>query len=112
MPDATDHLIFIGIKGGVLALDRATGVTRWTTSLKGSGFVNLVRDQNVLLATTRGEVFCLDPATGQILWNNGLSGFGYGIATIVAGDSAQNLAAIAENELEEQQRQAAATAST
>lgn len=113
MQDATDNLIFIGIKGSVLALDRGTGVTRWTASLKGSGFVNLVRDQNVLLATTRGEVFCLDPATGQILWNNGLSGFGYGIATIIAGDSAQNLAAIAENELEEQQqRQAAATAST
>ena len=108
MPVTIDDLIFIGIKGSVLALDRGTGVTRWTASLKGSGFVNLVRDQNVLLATTRGEVFCLDAATGQIHWTNGLSGFGYGIATIAAGDSQQNLIAIAE--YQEQQRQAAAAA--
>jgi outer membrane protein assembly factor BamB len=111
MPRATDDLIFIGIKGAALALDRGTGATRWQANLKGSGFVNLVRDQELLLATTRGVVFCLDAATGRILWTNGLEGFGFGIATIVAGDSSQNLAAIAEEQEQEQQRQQAAAAS-
>ena len=105
MSDSTEDLIYIGIKGCVLALERATGLVRWKASLKGAGFVNLVRDQNVLLATTRGEVFCLDAATGHIHWTNGLSGMGFGIATIVAGDSQQNLAAMAEHQQLEQQRQ-------
>ena len=108
MSDSSDDLIFIGIKGSVLALDRSTGVTQWSVPLKGSGFVNLVRDQNVLLAATRGEVFCLDPATGHIHWTNGLTGMGFGIATIVAGDSPQNQAAMAEEQQQEQQRQSAA----
>jgi hypothetical protein len=108
MSTGEDELIFIGIKGSVVALDRASGVTRWTTSLKGAGFVNLVRDQDILLATTRGQVFCLEPLTGRILWNNGLSGFGYGIATIAAGEGQQNLTALAE-EMEDERRRAAAS---
>ena len=106
---ATDELIFIGIKGTALALDRATGAIRWRTSLKGAGFVNLVRDEGLLLATTRGVAFCLEAATGRIIWTNGLEGCGFGIATIVAGESGQNFAAIAEEDAQEQRQQAAAS---
>ena len=107
MPTAIEDLIYIGIKGSVHALDRATGVTRWSTSLKGFGFVNLVRDQNILIAGTKGEIFCLDPVTGSIIWNNGLKGAGFGIATIVTGDAQQNTAAIVEEDRQEQQRKSA-----
>lgn len=109
MADTTDDLIYIGIKGTVIALDRGTGETRWTAPLAGSGFVNLQRDENLLLAATRGKVFCLDAATGKILWSNGLPGFGYGIATIIASGADQNTAAIAEQLQREEQQAAAAT---
>ena len=38
----TSDLVFIGIKGSVVALDRATGQQVWATHLKGSDFVNVV----------------------------------------------------------------------
>jgi outer membrane protein assembly factor BamB len=80
--------LFIGIKGTVLALDRATGETVWETPLKGSDFVNVALDGPELYAATRGEMYRLDPATGKILWNNGLKGKGWGLIAIAqSGDS-------------------------
>ena len=79
-------LMYIGIKGTVLAVDRRTGAEQWRTHLKGSDFVNVVLDADALFATARGELFCLDPATGQIRWNNPLTGMGWGLVT-TAGDS-------------------------
>ena len=75
-------ITYIGIKGSVLALDRASGAIVWQTTLKGADFVNLVLNGGDLLATTRGEAFCLDVATGQVRWNNPLKGMGWGIASI------------------------------
>src|SRR2546427_12501020 len=78
----TSELIFIGIKGSVVALSRATGDQVWATHLKGGDFVNvLVRDGKVF-ATCYGEMFCLDPVTGDAVWHNRLKGFGTGLATI------------------------------
>ena len=79
-------------------------------SIERVWFVNLVRDQNILVAATKGEIFCLDPIDGHILWNNGLKGAGYGIATIVAGDSQQGAAALAQQVEQEQKKAAANTA--
>jgi outer membrane protein assembly factor BamB len=76
------ELIFIGIKGSVLALDRATGQQVWATHLTSSNFVNVVLDDGMVLASTMGEIFCLDPRTGDALWHNALKGFGWGLATI------------------------------
>ena len=76
------QLIFIGIKGSVLALDRTTGQHVWTTSLKGSDFVNVVLQDGAVLASCRGEIFCLDPLSGVEIWRNPLKGFGRGLATI------------------------------
>jgi outer membrane protein assembly factor BamB len=98
-----ERVIFIGIKGTVLALDRATGEEVWRTPLKGSSFVNLALDGGNLLAATYGEVFCLDPATGEIRWNNPLRGLGYGLVSF-AGSSSAMLA-------EERRRQEEAAAS-
>ena len=75
-------LVFIGIKGSVVALDRTTGQQVWATHLKGSGFVNVVLQDGAILASCYGEVFCLDPLTGDGLWHNPLKGFGTGLVTI------------------------------
>lgn len=81
---ATNNTIYLGIKGGVLAVDRLTGRHIWETRLKGSGFVNVVFDQGILLAHTGGELWAIDPESGAKLWHDGLSGFGYGHATMAS----------------------------
>jgi outer membrane protein assembly factor BamB len=78
-------LLLSGIKGHVIALDKATGSERWRTRLKGAQFVHLVTDGNVVFASTSGEVFALDAATGTILWNNPLKTMGLGLVSLLAG---------------------------
>jgi outer membrane protein assembly factor BamB len=78
----TSDLVFIGIKGSVVALDRATGQQVWATHLKGSDFVNVVLQDGAVLASCYGEIFCLDQLTGNALWHNRLKGFGTGLVTI------------------------------
>jgi outer membrane protein assembly factor BamB len=75
-------LIFVGIKGSVVALDRATGEMRWQTPLRGSDFVNVTHQNGDVFAASRGRLYRLDSATGQVQWCNELPGFGYGIASI------------------------------
>ena len=83
------QLIFIGIKGSVVALNRATGQQVWATHLKGSDFVNVVVQDGAVLASCHGEVFSLDPLTGIGMWHNPLKGFGTGLATIATPQTAQ-----------------------
>lgn len=100
--------LFIGIRGTVLAIDRATGAEVWVSSLKGGEFVNVVLDGDQLFAASKGRLYRLDPATGQILWENGLTGMGWGLVTIAqVGNS--NLLAIEEKR---RQDEAAATSTT
>jgi outer membrane protein assembly factor BamB len=85
------NVIFIGIKGTVVALDRATGEAVWMTELKGWDFVNLVIDGDNLYATTKGEIFCLDPRTGELRWHNRLRGLGHGLVTIATANGGQTV---------------------
>jgi outer membrane protein assembly factor BamB len=78
----TTDLIFIGIRGSVVALNRNTGVQEWATHLKGYSFVNVVVEDDRVIATCYGEAFCLEPLNGGKLWHNPLKGFGMGLATI------------------------------
>ena len=78
----TSDLVFIGIKGSVVAVDRATGQQVWATHLKGSDFVNVIVQDEAVLASCYGEIFCLDAPTGHARWHNPLKGFGTGLATI------------------------------
>ena len=78
----TAQLVFIGIKGSVVALSRVTGQQVWATHLKGSDFVNVVLEDGAVLASCCGEIFCLDPLTGNALWHNPLKGFGTGLVTL------------------------------
>jgi outer membrane protein assembly factor BamB len=86
MPDTCD-VIYIGIAGTVLALDRTTGDELWRAALKGKEFVNVVLDGDRVLAATRGELFCLDSTSGLILWNNELRGLGRDLMTVASANS-------------------------
>ncbi len=94
---------YIGIKGRVACIDRASGQTIWQTHLAGSQFVNVQIHDGELLAGTRGELYSLDPDTGAIKWHNGLPGMGWGIMS-VAGNH-DNTAAV--QEVIQRQQQAA-----
>ena len=88
MPATTlANVIYLGIRGYVLALDRRTGSEIWRTPLKGYDFVNLTLDGPDLFATAYGEIFCLDPTTGHVKWNNRLRGMGYGLICIASANS-------------------------
>ena len=77
-----NHLLYIGVKGKALALDRATGAEVWRTELKGGDFVNVALVDGDLYASSRGELFCLDSATGNVRWHNPLKGLGLGLISI------------------------------
>jgi outer membrane protein assembly factor BamB len=103
------ELIFVGIKGSVVALNRATGQQVWATNLKGASFVNVIYDDGVVLASCQGEIFCLDPRTGIRMWHNPLKGYGLGLATIATvRSSGDNNAAVLS---EKRQRDEAASSS-
>ncbi len=110
----TADLVFIGIKGSIVALNRATGQQVWATHLKGSDFVNVVLQNGTLLASCYGEIFCLDPLTGDGLWHNPLKGFGVGLATIAIEEGAGSglTAVLAEKQRRDQAAAAAAATTT
>ena len=108
----TSDLIFIGIKGSVVALYRDTGQQAWATHLKGMDFVNIVLERDQVLATACGELFCLDAAHGNPLWHNPLKGFGRGLATLATEDnsSLSNVAVLSEKHRRDEAAAAAASA--
>ena len=108
MASLPDDLLFAGIRGQVVALDKTTGGERWRTKLKGAEFVHLVSDDRLLYASTRGNVFALDPATGSVLWQNPMKGLGFGLASLVAGAAAQSDVALEAARRHARARQAAA----
>jgi outer membrane protein assembly factor BamB len=105
-------MIYLGIKGSVVAVDSATGQLVWETDLKGVDFVNVIIDGNNLFATTRGEIYCLDPQGGGIRWHNPLKGYGLGLVTIAADGVAPNTAVIAAEKRRRDQEQASTAASS
>jgi outer membrane protein assembly factor BamB len=103
-------LVFIGIKGSVVGLNRFTGQQVWATHLKGADFVNVVLQGEVVLASCCGEIFCLNPLTGQGLWHNPLKGFGRGLATIATEHTLGSSLAPVLAEKRRRDEQAAASA--
>jgi outer membrane protein assembly factor BamB len=103
----TSELIFVGIKGAVVALNRATGQQVWATNLKGIDLVNVIVENGVVLAACHGEVFCLDPLTGNGIWHNPLRGFGIGLATMATEQNPGNAAPLLAEKLRRDQQAAA-----
>jgi outer membrane protein assembly factor BamB len=108
----TSDLVFVGIKGSVIALNRANGQQVWATHLKGSGFVNVVLENGAVLASCYGEVFCLEPLTGNGRWHNPLKGFGMGLTTIAteANPGGGHLPVLAEKHRQDEEAAASAAA--
>jgi outer membrane protein assembly factor BamB len=71
-----DQLVFVGLNGYALALDRDTGQIVWSNDEMKSGYVTLLLDGDRLVVSTNGYIFCLDPLTGRTMWSNPLSGYG------------------------------------
>jgi outer membrane protein assembly factor BamB len=110
----SSELVFIGIKGSVVALNRATGDQVWVTHLKGSDFVNVVVQNEAVLASCYGEIFCLDPLTGNARWHNPLKGFGRGLATIATehNPGSGHAPVLAEKRCRDEQAAASAAAAS
>jgi outer membrane protein assembly factor BamB len=93
MPQTTNPgMIYLGIKGSVIALSPETGEILWTAHLTGGDFVTLHKDGDLLLAATKGEIFCLNSETGEIRWRNKLPGMGLGIVTIATASGSTAIA--------------------
>jgi outer membrane protein assembly factor BamB len=112
MPPRRPSLVYVGIRGHVVAINRLTGAEVWKTGLKGSQFVQVTRDQDFVFATAKGELFCLSPLSGEVIWHNSLKGMGWDLGSIASdaplGPSTE--AAIPAKSAERQRQAAAASA--
>lgn len=89
-----DQLVFVGLNGYALALDRDSGEIVWSNNEMKSGYVTMLLDYDRLIVSTNGYIYCLDPLTGNILWHNPLKGYGAGAPTSlvsVRGQSSQTV---------------------
>src|SRR3954471_18712838 len=89
-----DQVVFVGLNGYAVALNRETGQIVWSNDQMKSGYVTLLLDGDRLIVSTNGYIYCLDPLTGQILWHNPMKGYGAGAPTSlvsVRGQSSQTV---------------------
>ena len=84
-----DQLVFVGLNGYAVALDRDTGEIVWSNDQMRSGYVTLLLDGDRLIASTNGYIYSLDPLTGEILWHNPMSGYGAGAPTALVSARGQ-----------------------
>jgi outer membrane protein assembly factor BamB len=89
-----EDLVFVGLNGYALALNRETGAIVWSNNKLKSGYVTLLLDGDRLIVSTNGYIFCLDPLTGDVLWNNPLKGYGMGTPTSMISVRGQSPPAI------------------
>jgi outer membrane protein assembly factor BamB len=81
---AVKDLIFVGLNGYAVALDRDSGEIVWSNNEMKSGYVTLLLDGSRLIVSTNGYIYCLDALTGDIMWNNPMTGYGVGAPTALA----------------------------
>jgi outer membrane protein assembly factor BamB len=76
-----DQLVFVGLNGYAVALDRETGAVVWSNDQMRRGDVTMLLDGDRLIVSTNRYIYCLDPLTGQIVWHNPMKGYGMGAPT-------------------------------
>ena len=103
-------VVFVGIRGTVVALESSGGTELWRTKLSGSSFVNVVVDGDLVYASTHGEVYCVSAASGTVRWKNQLKGLGMGLVTIGVAGQSNLMAAKAQVDADAQANAAAAAA--
>ncbi len=106
-----DDLIFVGLNGYALALNRDTGEIVWSNDEMKSGFVTLLLEDDRLIVSTNGYIYCLDPMTGKILWNNPLKGYGVGAPTSLVSVRGQSMQVVTMEAAAAQAQAHAATGS-
>jgi outer membrane protein assembly factor BamB len=79
-----DELIFVGLNGYALALNRDTGEIVWSNNEMKGGYVSLLLDGDRLIVSTDGYMYCLNPLTGHIMWSNPLKGYRTGPTSLVS----------------------------
>jgi outer membrane protein assembly factor BamB len=89
-----DQLIFVGLNGYAVALDRDTGEIVWSNSEMKSGFTTMLLGGDRLILSTNGYLYCLDPLTGEILWHNPMKGYGMGAPTSLLSVRGQSIQAV------------------
>ena len=103
-----DQLVFVGLNGYAVALDRETGQVVWSNDQMRSGYVTLLLDGDRLIVSTNGYIYCLDPLTGEVLWHNPMRGYGMGspaALTSVRGQAPQALIQQAAHDARARQHQ-------
>ena len=87
----TQHLLFAGTHGHVVALDKRTGQTVWDTSLPRTGYmvVSILLEDGLLFCASGGRTFALDPEDGRIMWDNHMAGLGSGLVYLATEQSSQ-----------------------
>jgi outer membrane protein assembly factor BamB len=91
-----DQLVFVGLNGYAVALDRDTGDIVWSNDQMHRGYVTLLLDGDRLIVSTNGYIYCLDPLTGRILWHNPLKGYGMGTPTSLVSVRAPSDSAVVQ----------------
>jgi outer membrane protein assembly factor BamB len=76
-------LLFVGIRGRVVALDRYTGDEVWRVQF-GSDYLTVFWDGEALFAATAGEIWRMEPDTGDLLWHNKMRGLGQGLVSLAS----------------------------
>jgi hypothetical protein len=89
-----EQLIFVGLNGYALALDRDSGEIVWSNNEMRSGYVTLLLDGDRLIVSTDGYMYCLDPLTGRIRWHNPLTGYGMGAPAALTSVRGQSSAGV------------------
>lgn len=78
-------LIFTGFNRRVAALHRLTGQIIWQWKApKGSCYVSLLVEKDILIVSVDGYMYGLDPLIGGQLWSNPMTGFGTGVTSLVS----------------------------
>ena len=96
-----ERLVFVGLNGYAVALDRDTGAIVWSNNQMKSGYVTLLLDCDRLIVSADGHLYCLDPLTGRIRWHNGMSGYGAGAPTSLVSVRGQSLQAVVQQAAED-----------
>ena len=88
----TQHFLFAGTHGHVVAIDKRTGETVWSTSLPRTGYsvVSILHEDGLLFCASGGRVFALDPEDGNVMWDNQMPGLGAGLVYLATAASAQD----------------------
>ena len=103
-------ILFIGIKGHVVAINKSNGEVKWKTRLKHADVTNVLYEDGKIFAYAGGHLYKLDATTGVQEWQNPLKGLGFGTCIFAGVD--QSAAVVTATQMAAAAGAAAGAAST